>query len=122
VLVERSYPEEVSLDLPEPEFGEDGLTFVITSRSLAPCEEVAATPDPFRALLERGEINERQYRGLLHVRERGAIQRREYVQLTGVSERTAARDLTDLLEKNLLEPSDGRGRSTAYRLRQSGGA
>ena len=75
MLVERSYPEEVSLDLPEPEFGEDGLTFVITSRSLAPCEEVAATPDPFRALLERGEINEWRYRGLLYVIEHGAIHR-----------------------------------------------
>jgi ATP-dependent DNA helicase RecG len=72
--------------------------------------------------LENGEVNERQHRGLLYLRERGEILRREYVQLTGVSERTAARDLTDLLQKKLLEPSSGRGRSTAYRLRQGGGA
>ena len=105
MLVERGYPEEVSLDLPEPEFGEDGFTFVVTSRSIAPCEEVAVTPDPFRALLERGEINERRYGGLLYVIEHGAIHRREYVQLAGVSERTAARDLADLVERNLLELS-----------------
>jgi Fic family protein len=56
------------------------------------------------------------------VRERGAIQRREYVRLADVSERTAARDLADLVERNLLEPGGGRGRSTAYRLRENGGA
>jgi predicted HTH transcriptional regulator len=70
-----------------------------------------------RALVERGEINERQHRALQHVRERGAIQRREYVQLTGASERTALRDLTELVQKGLIEPGGGRGRSAAYRLR-----
>jgi ATP-dependent DNA helicase RecG len=137
VLVERGYIEEVGLGirrmreemaglgLPEPEFREDGFSFVITFRSITPREGVApAGPaaDPFRALLERGEINERQHRGLLYLRERGVIQRREYVQLAGVSERTAARDLADLVARNLLEPSGGRGRSTAYRLREDGGA
>lgn len=39
----------------------------------------------------------------------------------GVSERTAARDLAELAERNLLELSGGRGRSTAYRLREIGG-
>lgn len=134
VLVERGYIEEVglgirrmreemgSLGLPEPEFREDGFSFVITFRSIAPREGVIAAPDPFRALLERGEINERQYRGLLYLREHGEIHRREYVQVAGVSERTAARDLADLVEMNLLEPSEARGRSTAYRLRENGPA
>jgi ATP-dependent DNA helicase RecG len=135
VLVERGYIEEVglgirrmreemaSLGLPEPEFREDGFSFVITFRSIAPREGVAPlapATDRFRALLERGEINERQHRALQHVRERGAIQRREYVQLTGVSERTALRDLTELVEKDLIEPSGGRGRGAAYRLREAG--
>ena len=130
VLVERGYVEEVglgirrmreemgSLGLPEPEFREDGFSFVITFRSIAPRQGVAAAPDPFRALLERGEISERQYRGLLYLREHGEIRRRQYVQVAGVSERTAARDLADLVETSLLEPSGGRGRSTAYRLRE----
>jgi ATP-dependent DNA helicase RecG len=136
VLVERGYIEEVGLGirrireemaglgLPEPEFREDGFSFVITFRSIAPREgavPILPTSNPFRALLERGEINERQYRGLRYLRERGAIRRREYVQLTGASERTAARDLTDLVERNLLELSGGRGRSTAYRLRENSG-
>ncbi len=134
VLVEMGYIEEVGLGirrmreemarlgLPEPAFREDGFSFVITLRSIAPREGAVPRPDSFRALLERGEINERQYKGLQYVRERGAIQRREYAQLTGSSERTAARDLADLVERNLLELSGERGRSTAYRLRENGGA
>ncbi len=53
------------LGLPEPEFREDGFSFLITFRSIAPREGVVVPADPFRALLERGEINDRQYRGLL---------------------------------------------------------
>lgn len=132
MLLDRGYIEEIglgirrmreemtSLGLPEPEFREDGFSFVITFRSIAPRE--AAVPsgraaDPYRALLKRGEINERQYRGLLHAREHGAVARRDYVQLTGVSVRTAASDLADLVQKELLEPTSGRGWRTAYRVR-----
>jgi ATP-dependent DNA helicase RecG len=129
VLVELGYIEEVglgirrmreemaSLGLPEPEFREDGFSFVITLRSIAPREGVAAPADTFRTLVERGEINERQHKGLLYVQEHAAIARREYVALTGVSERTAANDLADLVRRGLLEPTGGRGRRTAYRLR-----
>ena len=128
VLVERGYIEEVGLGirrmreemehlgLPEPEFREDGFSFVITFRSIVPRESVGPASDPFRALLERGEINERQYRGLSYAREHGVIQRHDYAQLAGVSERTALRDLSDLVEENLLELRGGRGRSTSYRL------
>lgn len=91
------------------------------STLLGPCCSLLAGSVGLQARLERGEINERQHKGLLYVRERGAIQRREYAQLTGASERTAARDLADLVERNLLERSGGRGRSTAYRLRETGG-
>ena len=128
VLLERGYIEEVglgirrmrqemaSLGLPEPEFREDGFSFVITFRSIAPRAEVSAAVDPFRVLLERGAISERQYRGLLHAREHGTIARRQYARLTGVSGRTALNDLTDLVRKRLLEPTGGRGWRTAYRI------
>jgi ATP-dependent DNA helicase RecG len=135
VLVERGYIEEVGLgirrireemarlELPEPEFREDGFSFVITFRSIAPREGVATiapATDPFRALLERGEINERQHRGLEYAHAHGSIHRREYVQLTGVAERTALRDLADLVAKHLVQPSGGRGRSASYRLPKTG--
>ena len=103
--------------MPAPEFREDGFSFVITFRSIAPREGVAPTPDAFRALLERGEINERRYRGLLHAREHSSIARWEYAALTGVAARTAANDLADLMRKGLLEPTGWRGWRTAYRLR-----
>ncbi|MBI2761113.1 MAG: putative DNA binding domain-containing protein [Chloroflexi bacterium] len=130
VLVERGYIEEVGLGirrmreemarlgLPEPEFREDGFSFVITFRSVAPREGARPWTNPFQALLERGELNERQYRALLHVREHGTIARREYVALTGVSERTAASDLADLVRRELLEGSGPRGWRTTYRLRE----
>lgn len=81
------------LGLPEPEFREDGFRFVLTLHSIAPREGVAAPADTFGALVERGEINEGQYRALQHTRQQGTIARREYVALTGVSEGTAANDL-----------------------------
>lgn len=133
VLVERGYIEEIglgirrmreemaSLGLPEPEFREDGFSFVITFRSIAPRESGAPMPDPFRVLLEQGDISDRQYRGLLHAREHGTIARREYAALTEVSERTALNDLTDLVRKGLIEPTGGRGWRTAYRLREDVG-
>jgi Fic family protein len=74
--------------------------------------------DPFLALLERGAINERQYQGLVYAREHGAIVRREYVQLTGAPERTATRDLTDLVEMDLLERVGRRGWTSVYRPRE----
>lgn len=130
VLVELGYIEEVGLGirrmreeiaglgLPEPEFREDGFSFVITFRSIAPREGVVPHTDPIQALLERGAINERQYRGFVHAREHGSIARREYVQVTGAPERTATRDLADLVAKGLLEVAGGRGWRTAYRPRE----
>lgn len=130
VLVELGYIEEVglgirrmreemaSLGLPEPEFREEGFSFAITFRSIAPRETVVAPADPFQASLERGEINERQYRGLIHAREHRSIARRVYAQLTGVSDRTAARDLTSLVAKRLLKVTSGRGRNASYELQE----
>lgn len=71
--------------------------------------------------MEQRGITDRLYRGLLHAREHGTIARREYVEVTSVSERTAANDLADLVRKDLLEATGGRGRRTAYRLRHEAG-
>lgn len=54
MLVQRGYPEEVSLGLPEPEFWEDGFSFVITFRSIAPREGVAPTLTPSGRCWNRG--------------------------------------------------------------------
>jgi ATP-dependent DNA helicase RecG len=130
VLVELGYIEEVGLGirrmreemarlgLPAPEFREDGFSFVITFHSIAPREGVTSPADSFRTLLERGEINDRQFKGLLFAREHGTIARRAYAQVTGASERTAARDLSDLVVKGLLVATGGGGSRTAYRVRE----
>jgi predicted HTH transcriptional regulator len=102
--------------LPKPEFREDGFSFVVTFRSISPRESIAPPVDPFQALLDRGEINERQYRGLLYARDHGTVAPRVYADLTGASARTAARDLADLEEKNILESAGGCGWKAAYRL------
>ncbi len=66
VLVERGSIEEVglgirrmreemaSLGLPEPGFREDGFSFVITFRSIAPRERVVPAVDPFRTCWSKG--------------------------------------------------------------------
>lgn len=129
VLVELGYIEEVglgirrmreemaALGLPEPEFREDGFSFVTTFRSIAPREEAVVAVDPLRELVDRGEISERQYGGLVYAREHGSVARRDYVRLAGISERAAANDLAELLRKGLLESVGPRGWRTAYRLR-----
>lgn len=128
VLLELGYIEEVGLGirrmreeaarlgLPAPEFREDGFSFVLTFRSIAPREAPPLPADPFRARFEQGTINERQYRALRYAQEHGAIARREYAALTGVSARTALADLVDLMRKGLLEPTGARGARTSYRL------
>jgi ATP-dependent DNA helicase RecG len=128
--IRRIREEQAALGLPPAEFREEGFSFVITLRSIAPRERVpepaepaeaseagAATIDhPFKALLERGEINARQYQGLVYAHEHGTIARRQYVVLTGASIRTATNDLTALVQTGLIEPVGGRGSRTAYRL------
>lgn len=74
--IRRMREEMASLGLPEPEFREDGFSFVITLRSIAPREGVPVPADTFRVLVERGEINERQHKGLVFAREHGTIARR----------------------------------------------
>lgn len=130
VLLELGYIEEVGLGirrmreesarlrLPAPEFREDGFSFVLTFRSIAPREAIVPSADPFWNLLERREIRERQYNALLYTREHGTISRRAYVGLTNVSERTAATDLADLVRKGILEGTGQRGWRTTYRLRR----
>ena len=128
VLLELGYIEEVGLgirrmreeaarlQLPEPAFREDGFSFVVTFSSIAPREGIKPTTDRLQSLLDGGEINERQFRGLLYAQEHGTIARRDYVQLAGVSERTALNDLSDLVRKGLLEQTESRGWRTAYRV------
>ncbi len=60
-------------------------------------------------------LNERQVEAVLYVGEHGRISRGEYAELLGVSSRTAARDLSDLVERGILMLR-GAGRGAHYVL------
>lgn len=60
-------------------------------------------------------IEERQERALEMLKKNGRITNWEYVNLCNVGYRTAHRDLSDLIEKGLVEIVK-MGRSTYYRL------
>ena len=65
------------------------------------------------------ELNERQIRAVLWVKEKGSITNREYRQLSGLSDEGARRDLNELVSKDILH-SKGKGRSVRYILAQVG--
>jgi len=46
----------------------------------------------------------------------GGLTTRKYVGMTKTSGATAQRDMSDLVEKKILTPNAGRGRSTSYDL------
>lgn len=50
-------------------------------------------------------------------KENGSIGNKEYQELYQVSKRTATNDLTDLLDKNILEKSNSNGRINQYVLK-----
>lgn len=61
------------------------------------------------------DLNERQIKSVLYVKEKGKITNSEYQELTGTSGRTALRDLRDLISKRILEKK-GEKKSTQYIL------
>lgn len=73
--------------------------------------------DPFTTeLLQQRGLNERQIKAVLYVKERGSITNREYQTLTGVSERTASAELSQLVDKNVLQKIGTTGKGTKYVL------
>ena len=126
VLFEMGYIEEIGMGLDnvyrwlaeagqsEPALRDTGGSFIITFYGLdmekALAEERAEAID-----LARLGLNERQVGAVLYVREHGRISNREYRELFGVSNYTAATDLKDLVEKQILV-AEGMGRGRYYRL------
>jgi ATP-dependent DNA helicase RecG len=90
-------------NLPPPEFRQSGGQFIqILNRDWL-------TEDVINSL----SLNERQQKGLQHLKAAGHISSAEYQQLTGTSRQTATRDLYDLVKKKVLA-SHGRGRGAHY--------
>jgi predicted HTH transcriptional regulator len=94
--------------LPEPDFEQRGPHFVVTLWRDWLTAEVIATLN----------LNDRQQRALIHLKTAGRIGNTEYQTLLGVAKRTAHRDLTELVERGILEKVGTTGRGTAYVLRK----
>ncbi len=97
--------------LPRPRFEEVGSEFRVTLMGPGKrfMEEEARRPAWAEGL------NERQVEAVLYVGEHEQISRGEYAELLGVSSRTAARDLSDLVERGILTLR-GAGRGAHYVL------
>ena len=95
-------------ELPEPEFFQEGDQFVLRIwRDWLTADFVAGL-----------DINDRQRKALAHLKQVREIGNSEYQSLVGASKRTAHRDLTDLVNKNVLERIGTTGRGTAYVIRK----
>jgi predicted HTH transcriptional regulator len=90
-------------NLPPPEFRQSGGQFIQT------LNRDWLTEDVINSL----SLNERQQKGLQHLKAAGQISSAEYQQLTGTSRQTATRDLYDLVKKKVVV-SHGRGRGAHY--------
>jgi ATP-dependent DNA helicase RecG len=100
--------ECISWELPEPEFEFTGTSLVVTFWKSKLTEEY----------LNSLGLNERQTKAVMYVKEQGKITNKEYQELTKVSKATATRELSDIVEKKILEQSGVRGKGTYYKLKK----
>ena len=96
-------------DLPEPEFvNNEGGGFKVVFR------KDRFSPEQ----LKRMELNDRQIQAVVFLKEGGSISNSEYQDLTGAEKRTSSRDLTDLVDRGILERVGATGHGTKYRLKR----
>lgn len=98
--------------LKEPDFEEIGGGFEVIF--YAPKDILKLVPEKGKVDLKELGLNERQIEALrLMVNERKKLTNKEYCGLFNVSRQTATRDLSDLVDKNMILEK-GKGRSTYY--------
>jgi len=61
-------------------------------------------------------LNERQIKAILYLKEKGKINNSDYQNLNIVSRETATRDLKELIERQLIKPSGQKGAGAFYTL------
>jgi ATP-dependent DNA helicase RecG len=66
--------------------------------------------------LQSLNLNDRQVKAVLYVKEKGKITNSEYQTLNDVSRETATRDLKELIDKQLIKPSGQKGAGAFYTL------
>ncbi|MFQ6014347.1 MAG: ATP-binding protein [Anaerolineae bacterium] len=104
--VDRVFREMEAIGAPPPFITDDRGVVTVTLYAAPPVEPPA---------IIRPDLNERQIKVLALLEKRGRITNREYREVFSVSHTTAASDLRDLIEKDLIEQA-GSGRGTYYRL------
>ena len=92
--------------LPKPEFEYDATGLWVTLRKDIFNEE---------HLLEKG-LNERQVKATIFVNENGRITNMQYREINDCSRTTAARDLKELVDRDILKASGQRGAGSFYEL------
>ncbi|MFV0555290.1 MAG: hypothetical protein ACK5LR_11400 [Mangrovibacterium sp.] len=92
--------------LPEPELSERDGGFLVTLFKDNLTEEQ----------LVKLELNARQIKAVLYVKERGKITNKEYQEINGISRRTATDELTELVAKFELFKNSGYGAGSFYEL------
>jgi len=94
--------------LPIPEFNNEGSDFwVIFKKDFINKE-----------YLENLNLNERQIKAVLYVKEKGKISNKEYQILNKCSRNTATNDLSELLENEILISSGKKGAGSFYELKK----
>jgi len=93
--------------LPEPKYYYEASDFWLEFRKDIYNEEY----------LQSLNLNIRQIKAVLFVKENGKITNSEYQKINGTSNRTATRDLTELVGKNIFESSGSKGAGSFYRLK-----
>lgn len=68
--------------------------------------------------LKKLDLNERQIKAVLYMKENEFIKNKDYQLINKVSERTATRDLAQLVELEILEQIGITGQGTKYTLRR----
>ena len=66
--------------------------------------------------LKKLGLNKRQIKVVFHVKKEGKITNKEYQEITGVSKPTATRELSELVNKRVLERVGTGKRDMHYRL------
>lgn len=67
--------------------------------------------------LQSLDLNERQVKAVLYVKDKSKITNSEYQTLNNCSRNTASNDLTELVDKELLKPSGQKGAGAFYTLK-----
>lgn len=111
--MDRVFREMEAAGAPLPVITDDGGVVTVTLYAACPTTQQQIDLDEQVMRWTEMGLNERQVKGLTHVRQHGSISRKEHCELTGVSYMTAYRDLTDLVERGLLQIS-GSGRYLRY--------